>query len=171
VDPSSDGTVRKTEIQYLLAADWTGWKHLFANLQFLHGSILDHESEIVQRKNRFFTSLLLRFDFRKSTLFPQLYVLYGIDERESMIRPSLEWKATDRWSIVAGADLFTGPARGILGQFANELPCIEIPENLPDAAALGPCQPPRGPGRPNRLFLRVRYSFDFAFAGPSAARR
>ena len=64
-----------------------------------------------------------------------------------------------------GADLFTGPSRGILGQLANRLPCNEIPENLPDAAALGSCQPPVGSGRPSRVFVRLRYSFDFAFAG------
>lgn len=151
-DPGdSDGIVRRPDLQYALGLDWNGWSPLFANVQFIQYVIFDHDSRIQLDAFRHFLSVLLRFDLLGETLFPQLFVLYGVEDNESMVRPSIEWRATDRLSVIAGADLFTGPSRGLLGQFAARRTCVP--------GASGGCLFDPSPGRPSRIFLRFRYEF------------
>ncbi len=149
----SDGIVQRPDLQYALGLDWNGWSPLFANLQFIQYVIFDHDSRIQLDAFRHFLSVLLRFDLLGETLFPQLFVLYGVEDNESMLRPSIEWRATDRLSLVLGADLFTGPSTGLLGQFSARRSCVP--------AATGGCLFDPFPGRPSRVFLRFRYEFGF----------
>lgn len=158
-DPAdADGLERQGELQYALGADWTGSDHLFANLQFLQFVVLDHPSELEVDEFRTFLSLLLRFDYRNETLFPQLFVMYGANEKDLMIRPSLEIRLTDRLSLALGADLFTGPREGLFGQYARRRRCLPLPAGIPLPQA-GGCAFDEPPGRTSRVFLRVRYSF------------
>ena len=143
----SDGYVTRPDLEYAIGLDWAGWDFLFANLQFIQFVIFDHDRSIDLESHREFLSLLLRFDLLGETLFPQLFVLYGVQRNESLVRPSIEWRATDRFSVTAGADIFTGPREGLLGQFAvrrNPNPLFDAP-----------------PGRTSRIFLRFRYEFGF----------
>jgi hypothetical protein len=153
-----DGVVHRPDLEYALGLDWTGWEPLFANVQFIQLVILDHERAIDLDPTRQFLSVLLRFDLRGETLFPQLFVLYGTNENESLIRPSLEWRASDRLSVSVGADLFTGPREGLLGQFAGRRECVPLPSHLPLPGS-GGCLFDPPPGRTSRVFLRFRYEF------------
>ena len=83
-----------------------------------------------------------------------------------MIRPSVEWKPFDRFSVTVGADIFTGNAEGLFGQYANPRTCAPAPD--PAVAALVPGLPPPAssecqinapPGLPSRIFIRFRYAF------------
>jgi hypothetical protein len=156
-----DGFVRRPDLEYALGLDWTGWEPLFANLQFIQFVIFDHDRAIDLNAHREFLSLLLRFDLLGETLFPQLFVLYGLQDSESMLRPSLEWRATDRLAVTFGADFFTGPREGFLGQFAARRQCVPVPKGLPVPSTAGGClfEPP--PGRTSRVFLRFEYAFGF----------
>jgi hypothetical protein len=157
-----DGYVRRDDLEYALGLDWTGWDPLFANLQFIQFVIFDHEPAIDLDAHREFLSLLLRFDLLGETLFPQLFVLYGVQESESLVRPSIEWRATDRLAVTLGADLFTGPRQGFLGQFASRRPCVPVPRGLPVPATAGGCLYDPPAGRTSRVFVRFRYDFGFA---------
>lgn len=161
-DPlDDDGFVRRPDLEYALGVDWTGWNPLFANVQFIQFVIFDHDRAIDLNAHREFVSLLLRFDFLAETLFPQFFVLYGVQDTEAMLRPSIEWRATDRLSVTFGADIFTGPREGILGQFAARRPCVPVPRGIGVPSTAGGClyEPP--PGRTSRVFLRFEYLFDF----------
>jgi hypothetical protein len=158
-DPSdTNGLDRHDEVQYALGADWTGVDHLFANLQLLQFVVLDHDSDLEVDEFRTFLSLLLRFDARNETLFPQLFVMYGTNEKDFMIRPSVELRVTDRLTLALGADLFTGPREGLFGQYARSRRCLPVAPGAPVPQA-GGCAFDEPPGRTSRVFLRVRYSF------------
>ncbi len=160
-DPSdADGLDRHAEAQYALGADWTGVDHLFANLQLLQFAVFDYDSDLEVDEFRTFLSLLLRFDYRNETVFPQLFVMYGANEKDLMIRPSLELRVTDRLTLVVGADLFTGPREGVFGQYARKRRCLPVPGGVPVPQA-GGCAFDDPPGRTSRVFLRLRYSFSF----------
>lgn len=159
-DPNdADGLVRRNEIQYALGLDWTGAPDLFANLQWIQFVILDHDRSIQVDRSRSFATLLLRQELWAATLIPQLFVVYGLNEGDSMVRPSLEWRVTDRLSLTTGLDIFTGPREGFFGQFARERSCAPIPASLPLPGA-GTCgyEPP--PGRASRAFIQIRYAFE-----------
>jgi hypothetical protein len=156
-----DGLVRRPELQTVLGLDWTGLDPLFVNVQWIEGLVLDHDGEIELDRFRNFLTLLLRLPLRNETVVPQLFVLYGVNDHETMIRPAVEWKATDRLSFTVGADVFTGARSGIFGQYAHETRCTPVPAAF-DAPGVAGCEPSFPPGRTSRAFLRVRYAFDFA---------
>jgi len=162
-DPDdADGLERHPDLRYVLGADWTGWEPLFANVQWIQQIAFGHASSLEVGRYTSFASLLLRFDLRRQTLFPQLFVLYGLDEADAMIRPSLEWRASDRLTLALGADLFTGGREGLFGQYAHRRRCVGVPEVLADEFPDG-CLDDPPPGRPSRVFLGLRYAFEFAF--------
>ncbi|HYB12086.1 MAG TPA: hypothetical protein VEG67_01365, partial [Myxococcota bacterium] len=91
----------------------------------------------------------------------QLFILYGVNEHDAIVRPAVEWKVTDRLAVSAGLDLFSGPSTGLFGQYAHRNECQVVPVVLPVPEA-GTCVPDVRPGRPSRVFLSLRYAFDFA---------
>jgi hypothetical protein len=158
-DPGeADGLVRRPELQYALGADWIGREPLFANLQLIQFVVLDHDRSIEVDEFRTFLSLLLRLELRRETVLPQLFVLYGTGEDDTLIRPSVELRLTDRLSLTLGADVFTGPRDGVLGEFARRRECLPVPGDLPVPDS-GGCAFDPPPGRTSRVFLRLRYLF------------
>ncbi len=158
----ADGTVSRPELQYALGIDWVAHDQLFVNVQLIQFVIVDHDRAIDFPAHREFVSALFRADLLGQRLFPQLFVLYGVQKHESLIRPSIEWQATDRLSVTLGADLFTGPRDGLLGQFDSDRQCVPVQAGLPLPGS-GGCLYDPPPGRPSRLFVRLRYEFGFRF--------
>jgi hypothetical protein len=153
-----NGYVRGTDLEYALGLDWNGWRHLFANLQVIELGVLDGGAGIEVDRWRTFVSLLLRSDLRRETVALQLFALAGVDRGEVMLRPSVEWKLTDRLSLSGGVDWFAGPRRGLLGQYAHDRKCVPVPSPIPAPDPSG-CHWEPQPGRPSRVFLTVRYAF------------
>ena len=155
------GFVQRSAVNTAIGVDWNGWDRLFANVQWIEAVVLGHEKTMTLDAWQTFFSVLLRFNLRNETVFPQLFVIYGVNEHDAIVRPELEWKATDRLAVSAGLDLFTGPSSGLFGQYAHRNECEVVPAALPVPEA-GSCVPDVRPGRPSRIFLRLRYAFDFA---------
>jgi hypothetical protein len=156
-----NGYLQRPDLQAVIGVDWNGWDRLFANVQWIEAVVLGHEKTISLDAWQTFFTLLLRFNLRNETVFPQLFVLYGVNWHDAMVRPGIEWKATDHLSVSAGLDLFSGPSSGLFGQYAHSNQCVVVPAALPVLQA-GTCQPDVRPGRPSRIFLLLRYAFDFA---------
>jgi len=154
----ADGVVRGHDLEYALGLDWNGWEHLFLNLQWIQLVVFDHHSSIDLDPVRSFASLLLRFDLLEGELFPQLFALWGTNENDLMLRPSVEWRATDRLSVTLGADVFHGPAEGLLGQLDAGRGCTPRPFT-PAGSPFASCGFDPPPGRPSRVFLRFEYRF------------
>jgi len=156
-----NGFVQRSDLHSVIGVDWSGWDRLFANVQWIEAVVLGHEKTMPLDAWQTFFTLLLRFNLRNETVFPQLFVLYGVNEHDLLLRPGVEWKVTDRLALSAGLDLFTGPSSGFFGQYAHRNECEVVPAVLPVPEA-GSCVPDVRPGRPSRIFLRLRYAFDFA---------
>ncbi|MEX2207629.1 MAG: DUF1302 family protein [Myxococcota bacterium] len=154
----SDGWVSRPDLQYALGLDWNAGESWFVNAQWIQFVRMGPSHGIEVDRARSFASLLVRGELLAETVVPQVFVLYGANEREAMVRPSLEWRATDRLSLAVGVDLFSGPRAGMLGQYAHERECARIPAAVPVPGA-GTCgyDPPEG--ETSRVFLRLRYAF------------
>ena len=155
------GFVQRDALQTAIGVDWNGSDRLFANVQWIEAVVLGHEKSMTLDAWQTFFTLLLRLNFRNETVLPQLFLIYGVNEHDLMLRPGVEWKVTDRFTLAAGLDLFTGPSAGLFGQYAHRNECEFVPAVLPVPEA-GTCVPDVRPGRPSRIFLRLRYAFDFA---------
>jgi hypothetical protein len=153
-----DGWVERNDLQYAVGLDWArgDW---FVNGQWIAFTRFGPSHSIEHQRTRGFASLLVRATFLAETVIPQLFVLYGVDEREALLRPSIEWRVTDRLSLTVGADLFSGPRDGLLGQYAHERRCAPIPAVVPVPEA-GTCGFDPPDGEPSRAFVRMRYAFE-----------
>jgi hypothetical protein len=153
-----DGTVRRPDLQYALGLDWSASETWFLNLQWIQLVRFGPTHGIEVDRTRNFASLLVRGEHLSQTLVSQLFFLVGQNQREAMLRPSLEWRATDALSFSLGADVLLGPREGVFGQYAHERECTPIPSvaPLPGAGGCG-FDPPDG--RASRVFLRLRYAF------------
>jgi hypothetical protein len=158
----ADGWVRRPDVAYALGLDWTGLEGWFVNAQWIEQRRLGPGHGIEVDRVRRYTSLFVRGELAHERLVPQILVLVGLNEADTLIRPMLEWRATDRLSLALGGDFWSGPRDGMLGQFAHARTCAPVPAVVPLPIA-GGCgfEPP--PGEPSRIYLRLRYAFDLDF--------
>ena len=107
-DPTDpDMVVEKTLLSYALAFE----RDLFDIswlLQILQESILDYDDAITD--DQVDTKITLRGtkNFMNETLEVVLSTIYGVNETEFVIRPSMEYDITDSTKITVGADFFEG---------------------------------------------------------------
>jgi hypothetical protein len=156
----ANGFVRREDLQLAIGLDWNGWDPLFANAQLIEFGVFGADRHLSIDPWRTYLSLLLRFDFRGETVLPQIFALYGADEGDLMLRPSLEWKATDSLSLIIGADWFAGPRQSLFGQYAHDRKCVPIPAPFAPPGSPGCYWDPQ-PGKPSRVFFTLRYAFSF----------
>ncbi|GAK56063.1 hypothetical protein U27_03025 [Candidatus Vecturithrix granuli] len=117
-DPTvSDMVVEKTQLSYALAFE----RDLFDVswlLQILQETILDYDSAITD--DEIDTKITLRGtkNFMNETLEVVVSTIYGVNETEFLIRPSIEYDITDSTKIKVGADFFEGGDNDTMfGQF------------------------------------------------------
>ena len=72
-------------------------------------------------------SLYARTNFWRDRLRPELFVLTGLNERQSLWRPRLTQVINDHWSISLGADFLGGKPRNLFGAFdRNDRMTLEL---------------------------------------------
>ena len=143
-DPNERDGVRQRELlSYVLGLDWTVSDNLSANLQFFQDVIFNKPGGLVDEAVNNSVSVSLRSDFWNETLFPELFVLYGINFGDLLIRPQVRYTFSDYLSATIGADLFVGSRSGFFGQYA---------------ASANP-HDRYWTGRNSRFFLEVKRSF------------
>lgn len=120
-DPTvADMVVEKTLLSYALAfeRDLFDISWLF---QVLQETILDYDDAITN--DQVDTKITLRGSktFMNETLEAVVSTIYGVNETEFVIRPSLEYDITDSTKITVGADFFEGGVDdSLFGQFDDK---------------------------------------------------
>lgn len=126
-----DMVIEKNLLSYALALE----RDLFDIswlLQIVQETILDYDDDITD--DQVDTKITLRGtkNFMNETLEVVVSTIYGVNEAEFLIRPSMEYDITDSTKIKVGADLFEGGASDTMfGQFDQK----------------------------DRLYVEVKYSF------------
>lgn len=113
-----DGTVKKNYIHYLVGLDYSLWDTKLSG-QFIQEAIMDYESEIFQDEFQNTATILASRDFLRETVNLQLFVYYGFNNNDALIRPRLTYDFTDGFEILFGANIFTGNNAGWFGQYDN----------------------------------------------------
>ena len=143
-DPNERDGIRQRELlSYVLGLDWTVSDNLVANFQFFQNVIFNKPGDLVDEAVNNAVSVSLLSDFWNETLFPQLFVLYGINFGDLLIRSQVRYEFSDYLSATIGADFFTGSRSGFFGQYA-------APVDPHDRYWTG---------RNSRIFLEVKRSF------------
>jgi hypothetical protein len=124
IDPNSpDGLVQRDYADYLLALDHEWGDRLTTDLQVSQRAIFKYQSDIFQQDRlRTTVSLDLAGSFDNGWIRPSCLVAVTPSKGkiwDTMVRPKLTWRASQRLSIAVGADLFFGPPDGIFGEYAD----------------------------------------------------
>lgn len=103
----SDMVVKKTLLSYALAFERElldiSWL-----LQLLQDTILDYDDTLTHDQVDTRITLRNSKDFMNETLEVVLFTVYGVNESEYVLRPSVEYKITDSTKVTVGVDLFEG---------------------------------------------------------------
>jgi len=115
-DPTlPESVVKKDYLHYLVGMDYTLWDiHLSG--QFIQQAILQYEETIDRNEYINMGTFLASRDFLDETLNLQLFVYYGFNNNDALIRPRVTYDLADGFEILLGANIFTG-TEGWFGQY------------------------------------------------------
>ncbi len=110
-----ESVVEKDYLHYLLGLDYTllDW-HLSG--QFIQQAILDYDDAIDNDEYSNMATFLATKDFLNETLNVSFFMYYDINNEASLVRPKLTYDLADGFSVLLGANIFTG-SEGMFGQF------------------------------------------------------
>lgn len=112
----ADGTIENDFLHYLVGFDYN-ILGIDISGQFIQEAILDYHSATLDEQYGSTVTLLMREDFRRETLSAELFVYYGLNEGDALVRPKLTYDLADGFEVLLGANIFTGPQRSAFGQF------------------------------------------------------
>ena len=115
-DPTlPESVVEKDYLHYLIGLDYTLWGINLSG-QFNQQAILDYDPAIENDEYENMGTFLASRNFLNDILNLQLFVYYGFNNNDALIRPKLTYDLTDGFEILAGANIFTG-SKGWFGQY------------------------------------------------------
>ena len=116
-DPTfADGTVEKNYVHYLLGFDYNIFG-IDVSGQFIQEVILGYDNAIRNDQFSSTATFLARQNFLRETLSVDLFVYYGLNDGDTLIRPKLTYDLADGFEVLLGGNIFTGPADSPFGQF------------------------------------------------------
>ncbi len=116
-DPAfADGTIEKSYVHYLIGFDHNIFG-IDVSGQFIQEIILDYHEATQNDQYTNTATLLARESFLRETLTVELFVYYGLNEGDALIRFKLTYDLADGFEVLLGSNIFTGPTDSAFGQF------------------------------------------------------
>jgi hypothetical protein len=112
-----DGVVKKDFLDYLIGIDYTFFKKVDFNFQFMQRIIFNHDANMADNEMATSFSIWLKTGFFDNTLEPELFFVSSLRKSDSMFRPKVSYKFKGKWTAVLGIDVFDGRPDGNFGQF------------------------------------------------------
>jgi len=105
------------ETAWVLGADYQGFDDTLVSAQLFQ--TLRHDAADGLDGHREQVTLLLQRDFLHERLQLAGLAIYDVQEEDSLVQLSADYKLASRWLLSAGADLFGGAGSGRFGQFRD----------------------------------------------------
>lgn len=99
------------ELAYVLGLDWSGLTDTFISMQVFQSRTRDNTDTNF--------TLLMRRSFMNESLSTQILWLYHLDDRDNLLRLSATYELTSTLQIGLYADMFSGSADELFGQYEN----------------------------------------------------
>jgi hypothetical protein len=116
---SQNGFRLATQFSGVFGLDYSARSWLWISGQYFLQQTFGEQRQLLQPRTGHLLSLYWRAQFFRERLRPELFLLVGLHERQSMIRPRWTWLMGDHFSISVGADLLAGKPSTLLGAFAG----------------------------------------------------
>lgn len=127
----ADGLVEQDLLDYIVGLEWSFPQETRFNLQLFQRYFPNHDPDMVQDKTESGISVLLSTQAFNPRIEPELLLIHSLNRDDWSAQLKLNWRPDGNWQLTAGADIFSGPATALFGQFDNQ----------------------------DRLYTEVRYSF------------
>jgi hypothetical protein len=119
-DPASGGGVSfLPQVSYGLAIDWYGMQNATVTAQLFQTVREKVAEELVVDRVDSTWSLGVNKTFFNAIYTASLLYFENRNDRDSMLRASLDWDVDDRMTISAGYDAFSGDEAGMFGQYRD----------------------------------------------------
>jgi len=116
-NPAIAGAVeQKDYLHYLVGIDLT-LSNLKLSTQFIQKTILNYNDELVNDQTENTMTFLARYDMLRETLHLELFGYVGLNYGDALIRPKVTYDLEDSFSVLIGANIFTGDSRGNFGRY------------------------------------------------------
>ena len=126
----ADGLAAQNTLDWAAGLDFSLPADIRFNVQFFQRVFFDHDPGIIPDKRENGYSLYLNKKLG-SRWEAQATFISSLNRTDWLFRPRIQWNFEKNWRLLAGVDLFKGPATGLFGQY----------------------------DRRDRLYSEVRYSF------------
>lgn len=113
-----DGVVRQNTLDVVAGLDFALPKDARLNLQVFDRVFVNHDADIVPKRNEPGASILLNGKLANGVEAEILYIA-SLNRTDWMLRPRLLWDLRQNWRLIFGVDVFGGPPLGFFGQYSN----------------------------------------------------
>lgn len=120
-DTDSDGITRKDFLDYLVGIDFSLFKKIDNNIQFMQRVIFDYDKHLVN-ENPVRNSISYRISrgFLNDTLDAEFLVIASLMEKDFLYRPKATYNFKNNWKVRVGMDIFKGEPSGVFGKFKKK---------------------------------------------------
>ena len=115
---AEDALVQKDYINYVVGLDFSLGKVKMSG-QFIQKYILDYSDGMVDEEINNMATIMARYDMMRETLHIELFSYVGLTGEDALIRPKITYDFDDSFSILFGANIFTGSRDGQFGQYQD----------------------------------------------------
>ncbi len=111
-----NGLDETDEFRYLIGLDWVIGEHTL-NAQLFQTWFQDHQATMALDELESGISLYAKTTGIHPDIEPELLWIRSLNRNEWLLEAKVSWKFQPDWRLAVGADIFEGPASGILGRF------------------------------------------------------
>ncbi len=116
----ADGLVQQDFLDYIVGLDWSFPQETRFNLQFYQRYFPNHDPDIGPDKSESGVTLLLSTQAFHSKIEPEMLLIHSLNRDDWLAELKLTWRVNGNWQVRGGADIFSGPATGLFGEFDNQ---------------------------------------------------
>lgn len=114
----ADGLVKQNTLDYAIGLDFNIGADTRLNFQAFQRIYFGHDPDIIPDKRESGISAYFNSKFARNVEAQTLFV-HSLNRRDWVARPRIAWTFERNWRLMLGADVFSGPATGLLGRFGS----------------------------------------------------
>ncbi|MCK4810097.1 MAG: hypothetical protein KAS99_04080 [Candidatus Omnitrophica bacterium] len=114
-----DGVIKKEILDYVLGMDYTFFKKVDFNMQFVQHLIFNYDSRLPEDQTTSYLSLRAAAGFLNNAIEPEVFFMSNLSQSDYLFRPKVKFNVNDAWQVNVGGDFFGGKTMSFFGQFKD----------------------------------------------------
>jgi hypothetical protein len=115
----SDGLVEQNTLDWVVGLDFNPTTDTRLNTQLFQRIFVNHDPDTIFDKYESGISLLVNHKFLHNWVAEAL-LIHSLNRKDWMLRPKVTWRFQPNWRLNLGLDVFSGPPKGLFGQYDNK---------------------------------------------------